>query len=116
MSRFEAWLGSSLLDGTVAAVCGSCLSAEGAVKVECGADQRQVGQCLGEVSLLLPGAADLLGIQAQVVGVGEHLLERQPRLVQRLARVSASTYQNEHAEKVPSWPRSPSGLSCGSYR
>jgi hypothetical protein len=32
--------------------------------------------------LLLSGAADLLGIQAQVVGVGEHLLERQPRLVQ----------------------------------
>jgi hypothetical protein len=32
--------------------------------------------------LLLSGAADLLGIQAQVAGVGEHLLERQPRLVQ----------------------------------
>jgi hypothetical protein len=32
--------------------------------------------------LLLSGAADLLGIQAQVVGVAEHLLERQPRLVQ----------------------------------
>jgi hypothetical protein len=32
--------------------------------------------------LLLSGAVDLLGIQAHVVGVGEHLLERQPRLVQ----------------------------------
>ena len=32
--------------------------------------------------MLLSGTADLLGIQAQVVGVGEHFLERQPRLVQ----------------------------------
>ena len=31
---------------------------------------------------MFPGAADLLGVQAQVVGVGEHLLERQPRLLQ----------------------------------
>jgi len=66
--------GSSRLDGT-SPMCGSCLSAEGAVEVERGADQREVGQCLGEVSLLVPGAADLLGVQAQVVGVGEHLLE-----------------------------------------
>jgi len=34
------------------------------VEVERGADQRQVGQRLGEVPLLLSGAADLLGIQA----------------------------------------------------
>jgi DNA-3-methyladenine glycosylase II len=32
--------------------------------------------------LLLSGAADLPGIQAHVAGVGEHLLERQPRPVQ----------------------------------
>jgi hypothetical protein len=32
--------------------------------------------------LLLSGAADLLGIQAYVVGLGGHLLERQPRLVE----------------------------------
>ena len=32
---------------------------------------------LGEVPLPLSCAADLLGIQAYVVGVGEHLLERQ---------------------------------------
>jgi hypothetical protein len=45
-----------------------------------GADQRQVGQRLGQVSLLLAGAADL-GVQAQMVGVGEHLLERQPGII-----------------------------------
>jgi hypothetical protein len=76
----------------------------------------RLGQRLGEVPLLLSGAADLLGIQAHVVGVGEHLLERQPRLVQRPARASASTYQNEHAEKVPSAPRTPSGSARGLYR
>ena len=55
-----------------------------------GADQRSVGQRLGKFPLLLSGAADLLGIQAEVVGVGEHLLERQPRLVQALGAGSAS--------------------------
>jgi hypothetical protein len=68
------------------------------------------------VALLLSGAADLPGMQAHVVGVGEHLLERQLRLVGRPARASASTYQNEHAEKVPSAPHIPSGLARGLYR
>ena len=36
----------------------------------------------GKFPCLLSGAADLLGIQAYVVGAGEHLLERQPRLVE----------------------------------
>ena len=40
------------------------------------------GQRPGEVPLLLSGAADPLGIQANMVGVSEHLLERQSRLVQ----------------------------------
>src|SRR6476620_10973641 len=57
-------------------------SAQGPVEVDRGADQREVGEGLGEVALLLAGAADLLGVEAHVVGVGEHLLEGQPRLVQ----------------------------------
>src|SRR5215216_2889644 len=52
------------------------------VQVDGGVDQRQVGERLGEVAQLLPGLADLLGVQAQVVGVGEHLLEDQPGLLQ----------------------------------
>src|SRR5215211_2079841 len=47
-----------------------------------GVDQRQVGEGLGEVAQLLAGLADLLGVQAQVVGVGEHLLEDQPGLLE----------------------------------
>jgi hypothetical protein len=50
-------------------------SAKGAVEVERGADQRQVGKGLREVALLLAGTADLLGIQAQMIGVGQHLLK-----------------------------------------
>src|SRR5689334_5917093 len=57
-------------------------SAEGAVQVEGGADEGQVGERLREVALLLAGAADLLGVQAEVVGVGEHLLEGEPGLVE----------------------------------
>jgi len=57
------------------------LSAEGAVEIEGGADQRQVGEGLREVALLLTSTADLLGVQAQVVGISEHLLEGQPCFV-----------------------------------
>src|SRR5215470_17941305 len=52
------------------------------VEVDRGGDQGQVAERLREVAQLLPGAADLLRIQAQMVGVGEHLLEDEPRLIQ----------------------------------
>src|SRR5215471_2064065 len=52
------------------------------VEVDRGADQGQVAERLREVAKLLPGGADLLRIQAQVVGVGEHLFEDQPGLLQ----------------------------------
>src|SRR5437588_4503164 len=40
-----------------------------------GPDQRQVGKGLREVPLRLPGRADLLRKQPQVVGIGKHLLQ-----------------------------------------
>jgi len=43
------------------------------IGVNRGADQRQVAEGLREVAELLAGAADLLRLQAQVVGVGGHL-------------------------------------------
>jgi hypothetical protein len=52
----------------------------------------------GEVPDLLAGQGDLLGEQADVVGIGEHLLERQPGVVEPPARASASTYMNEQRE------------------
>src|SRR6478752_10390359 len=45
-------------------------------------DERQVGERLREVADLLAGQGDLLGVQARVVAVGEHLLESGPRVVQ----------------------------------
>ena len=42
---------------------------------------RWVKAC-GKLPELLAGEPDLLGVQAQVVGVGEHLLEGQPRLLE----------------------------------
>src|ERR1700722_2664609 len=47
-----------------------------------GADERQVRERLGEVAERLAGQADLLRVKAQVVGVGQHLLEDEPGLVQ----------------------------------
>src|SRR5215831_1982297 len=45
------------------------------VEVDRGVDQGKVAERLGEVAELFPGQADLLREQAQVVGVGAHLLE-----------------------------------------
>src|SRR5438093_7696255 len=47
------------------------------VEVDRGVDQGQVAERLREVAELLPGQADLFRKQAQVVGVGVHLLEHQ---------------------------------------
>ena len=45
-------------------------------------DQRQVGECLREVADLFAGGGDLFGVQADVVRVGQHLLEGQARVVE----------------------------------
>src|SRR6185437_4764823 len=50
------------------------------IQVQRGIDQRQMGEGLREVPLLLAGQADLLREQAQVVGIGRHLLESETRL------------------------------------
>jgi hypothetical protein len=42
--------------------------------------QRQVGECLREVAQGLAARAGLLGVEPQMVGVGQHALEDQPRL------------------------------------
>src|SRR4051794_15558311 len=52
------------------------------VEVEGGADQGQVGERLRVVAQGLATVARLLGKQAEVVGVAEHLLEEQPRVFQ----------------------------------
>ena len=52
------------------------------VEVDGGADQRQVRERLREIAELFAGRPHLLGVQAEMVGVGEHLLKREPRRVQ----------------------------------
>src|SRR5215831_7798981 len=49
------------------------------VEVDRRVDQRQVAERLREVAELLGGWADLLRVQAQAIGVGEHFLEDQAR-------------------------------------
>src|SRR6266540_1732377 len=52
------------------------------VDADRGVDQREVGERLREVADLLAGGVDLLGIEAEVVGIGQHLRERQPGVVE----------------------------------
>src|SRR5258708_21754128 len=56
-------------------------AAQRAVKVIRGANQRQVRKRLREVAQNLTAVAGLLSVQAEVVGVTEHLLEEQPRFL-----------------------------------
>src|SRR5215213_107557 len=48
------------------------------VEVEGGADEGQVGEGLREVAQGLAAGTDLLGVEPEVVGVAEHLLEDEP--------------------------------------
>src|SRR6266851_8466990 len=50
------------------------------VEVDSRADQRQVGEGLREVSQRLSRRANLLGVEPEMVGVGEHLFEDHPSL------------------------------------
>ena len=61
------------------------------------------------------GASCRTSWPAEVVGVGEHLLQRQLRFGEP-ARARASTLKKVHIEKVPSCPRGPSGDALGLYR
>ena len=53
-------------------------------------------------------ATDLLGVEPQVVGGGQHLLEHQPRLVNAAGAGERLDVQNVHDENVPSSPCRPS--------
>ena len=57
-------------------------AAEAPVEVEGGADQRQVGEGLREVTQGLAARPGLLGVQPDVVAVAQHLLEPQAGLGQ----------------------------------
>ena len=48
------------------------------IQVEGGADQSQVRERLREIAQGLSAWAGLFGVQAEVVGIPEHLLEEQP--------------------------------------
>ena len=52
--------------------------------------------------------SDLLGVEPEVVGVAEHVLEDEARFLEPAARVSASTSQKVQRLKVPSSPVRPS--------
>src|SRR5829696_2737647 len=55
---------------------------ESAVEVEGSADEGQMGEGLREVSQRLAAGSDLLGVETEVVGVAQHLLEDKPSFFQ----------------------------------
>src|ERR687897_1229210 len=67
------------------------------VEVERRVDERQVAERLREVAKLLAGQPNLLGVETEVVGVGAHLLQRQPRILEP-PRASQRVYVPERAD------------------
>ena len=55
---------------------------EHSVEIGCGADEREMGECLGKVSEELTVGTNFLGVETQVVGVAEELFEKKLRLLQ----------------------------------
>src|SRR2546422_10318449 len=62
-------------------VARSGLPLQSTVQVKCGADQSHVRERLREVAQRLARRSRLLGVQPQVVGVGQHLFEDEARLL-----------------------------------
>src|SRR5579859_1802219 len=55
---------------------------EPAVEVVGGADEREMGERLGKISQMLSAGAQLLPIEPHVVGVAQHFLGQEPRLLE----------------------------------
>src|ERR1700680_3109771 len=72
--RYDCWPSMRSLRGP------SGPALQPAVQVERSADQSHMRECLREVAQRLARWSGLLGVQPQVIGVGQHLLEDEPRL------------------------------------
>src|SRR5215212_5235648 len=70
---------------------------ERAIQVYRGADKREVGEGLGEVAQGLASTPELLGIELQMVGVGEHLLQGEARLLEA-SGLREALHEPERAE------------------
>src|SRR5437667_205972 len=58
----------------------SLSSTECAIQVVCRADQRKVRECLGKVSQCFSVRSCFFSEQPEVIGIGQHFLEDQPRV------------------------------------
>ena len=85
---------------------------EPSIEIEGGADQRQVRERLREVAEVLCLGAELFAVQPEVIGVAEHLLEDEARLVQVThARQALDIPEGAHRER-PFLSREPVGESA----
>src|SRR5690606_37154442 len=75
----------------------SVVTPQRAIQVHRGADQREVGERLGEVAQGLAAGTDLFSVEADVVGVAVHALEELARVVQEAGLGSAGAGIGLHA-------------------
>src|SRR5262245_24173499 len=82
------------------------------VEIEGGADEGEVRERLWEVAEVLRLKAELLAVQPEVIGVAQHLLEEEPRLVQVAHAGEALDIPEGTHRKRAFLPREPVGESA----
>src|SRR5215470_9992341 len=75
------------------------LAAQGAIKIESGADERQMCERLWEVSKRFSAGTGLLRIESQMIRVGEHFLEDQARVLESRSISSSCASQRLNQPK-----------------
>src|SRR5918997_3419388 len=84
-----------------ASVAATLVTRQSPVEIVSGTYQRQMRECLGEVSEMLARGSELLGEQPEVVGVAEHFLEQEARLREvARARQAFDVPEAAHVERA----------------
>src|SRR5215471_5874705 len=78
--------------------CLGRLPVKRSVQCDRSVNERQMCECLREVSQLLATETDFLGVEAEVIGVGEHLLERKSSVFEAPG-LRESLYVPERAQR-----------------
>src|SRR6266851_9322666 len=63
-------------------VAASCPRSQRSIQIKGRADEREMGERLWKIAERLAAAAGLLGVKSQVIGVAEHVFEKESRVFQ----------------------------------
>jgi hypothetical protein len=75
------------------------------IQLERRADERHVGKSLREIAQMLAGGTELLRVESYMIGISQHLFEKESRFLDVAApRQAFDKTERTHIQKVPSLP------------